>query len=342
MDRNKLISILQVYGILLVVLGHCFVLYPAKPLLFYWIYSFHMPLFFFISGYLFQYSSQRKALEISDMSWWGKNGLLWKKCKRLLIPYATISSLAFIPKILLNTFTIRPVEFSVSKYLEMLCYPLQNVIALYWFIPTLFSVFIIARLLFSVFSPDRAKINTYIILSIALGAYLYNPFQNVDENITDFFNIGGAVSYLVYFTTGIFCYRWDLIKKYLQPTLPTILLSSAISIAFITVIPDFYSKDLLSSLNGIVLSLYLCQIYEKRQWSFLNHLFGSSYAIYLFSWFPQTASQQIFIPLTHAPLWVGSLLALITGVYIPWLIYKGLIRYQKTKSGSIVAFLCGH
>ena len=172
--------------------------------------------------------------------------------------------------------------------------------------------------------------------------HLYNPLQYADENITDFFNLGGAVSYLIYFTAGIFCCRWGLIRRYLQPTLPAVLVSAALSMALVAAVPDFYAKDLLSAFNGIVLSLYVCQIYENRRWTFLDHLFGSAYAIFLFSWFPQTASQQVFISLTHSPLWTGSLLALVTGVYIPWFIYKGLMRYRQSKSGSIIAFLCGH
>lgn len=301
-----------------------------------------MPLFFFISGYLLLYTSQRKNLEIGHTPWWGKNGLLWKKCKRLLVPYVTISSIALFPKALLNAYAIRPVELSFSEYFEMLCYPIKNVIAIYWFIPTLFSIFVITRLLFSGFSSHHAKVSAYVVLGIAIIVNLHNPLQYIDVSIVDFFNLGGAVSNLIYFIAGIFCCQWNLIKKYLQPTLPATLLSAAVSIAFVTVIPDFFAKELISAFNGIILSLYICQNYEKRQWTFLDHLFGSSYAIFLFSWFPQTASQQIFTSLTHAPLWIGSLLAMITGVYIPWLIYKGLIRYKKTPCGSIIAFLCGH
>lgn len=54
---NHLIALLPVWGILLVVLGHSGfeepIIQNELSWLHSWIYSFHMPLFFLISGYLF-------------------------------------------------------------------------------------------------------------------------------------------------------------------------------------------------------------------------------------------------------------------------------------------------
>lgn len=68
--RDKQIDILKAIGIIFVVAGH-----SSSPL-FNWIYSFHMPLFFFVSGFL-RYSSQSKP--------WGK--FLIGKIKASLLPY---------------------------------------------------------------------------------------------------------------------------------------------------------------------------------------------------------------------------------------------------------------
>lgn len=50
------VSFLQTFGILLVVLGHSFYRFSADYPVIRWIYGFHMPLFFFISGYLLRYT----------------------------------------------------------------------------------------------------------------------------------------------------------------------------------------------------------------------------------------------------------------------------------------------
>jgi len=58
--NNVLITSLQAFGIILVVLGHALQIDSAfsnRLLLEGIIYSFHMPLFVFISGYLLKYTS---------------------------------------------------------------------------------------------------------------------------------------------------------------------------------------------------------------------------------------------------------------------------------------------
>lgn len=95
--KNKKILFLQCFGILLVVLGHSG---ENIPYLTKWIYSFHMPLFIFISGYLLDYTSKNGIIKINYVNF------IKKKIIRLLVPYLVISSLAYIPKYLLGKFAI--------------------------------------------------------------------------------------------------------------------------------------------------------------------------------------------------------------------------------------------
>lgn len=147
---NFFISFLQVFGILLVVIGHSRYGAPVDPWWFTWIYSFHMPLFMFISGYLLRYGCEKKNMSLFAMSWQERKFFLWKKVKRLLIPYWAISSLAFVPKVLMSRFAARPMEFSFGEYIRMLIYPWDNVIIFFWFLPTLFLIFVLIIILTSV------------------------------------------------------------------------------------------------------------------------------------------------------------------------------------------------
>lgn len=106
---NKKILFLQCFGILLVVLGHSG---ENIPYLSKWIYSFHMPLFIFISGYLLDYTSKNGIDKINLFNF------INKKIKRLLIPYFVISSLAYVPKYLLGKFALRPLELTFSGYVH--------------------------------------------------------------------------------------------------------------------------------------------------------------------------------------------------------------------------------
>ena len=85
-ERNLYIDVLKAFSILLVVLGHCIQYGAGKEYtadgaffanpVFLFIYSFHMPLFMLISGYLFAFSCKNKT--------WFK--LLVAKAKQILIP----------------------------------------------------------------------------------------------------------------------------------------------------------------------------------------------------------------------------------------------------------------
>lgn len=88
------ISFLFVFATLLVVIGHSDITLDYKKLwIFKWVYTFHMPLFFFLSGFLFFYTNPREKL-----SGLCRKRFLWKKVKRLLLPYWFVSSVIFVIK----------------------------------------------------------------------------------------------------------------------------------------------------------------------------------------------------------------------------------------------------
>ena len=333
-NKDNLVSFLQAFGIVLVVLGHSHQGAPADPLWHTWIYSFHMPLFMFISGFLLRYTNERKGISLATTP---LRGFMWKKAKRLLVPYVVISSLAFVPKVLLSRFAARPLEFSLHDYAQMLIYPWDNVIVFFWFLPTLFLIFFLVICGAHLLKHIHSEWLHGILLLALLLLHLFNPLKEIR-----LLNINGVVNYLIYFALGYYVCRYHITKHINNHLHPGLLLTGALSILFVTVIPNFWGKSLLMAANGILLSLLLGQLYVRKQWHFLHHLFGASYAIYLFSWFPQVASQQVLLALTHAPWQVGGLLAFFTGIYIPLLIYKWIVRHKKGRIGRYVALLAGH
>ena len=93
-ERIKWIDSLKGFAILLVVFAHVAERYykfdlapsatPVFQTVFNVIYSFHMPLFFIISGYLFQ-------LSYMTPSWEQKKGRFWKHWLNLAIVYTVFS-----------------------------------------------------------------------------------------------------------------------------------------------------------------------------------------------------------------------------------------------------------
>ena len=109
------VSFLFVFATLLVVIGHADITLDYRDLWIYkWVYSFHMPLFFFLSGFLFAYTYPANKIFVIKSR--------------------------FVPAELMQN----PLTFSFSSWVEsMLWYP----IGFMWFLPTLFMIFVFFSLL---------------------------------------------------------------------------------------------------------------------------------------------------------------------------------------------------
>ncbi len=302
---NKKILFLQCFGILLVVLGHSG---ENIPYLSKWIYSFHMPLFIFISGYLLDYTSKNGIEKINIIKF------INKKIKRLLIPYFVISSLAYVPKYLLGKFALRPLELTFSGYIHGFLYPWDNPIIFFWFLPTLFFIMIITIYSIRIFK-DNIKIILFFSFIISV---LSKKFIDIE-----FLNIKGILNYFFFFILGITYKRYekeiDEILK-LRNILIFIILNT---ILLVNCIVNYkFSNQLLYifiSIIGILFSLSLEKIYSEKNYKFLNHLYGKSYSIYLLSWFPQVFVRILGFQILKQDWYVVLPFSFIFGVYGPYL-----------------------
>lgn len=340
-ERNLLISFLQTFGIILVVIGHAN--YGNPDFLFrQWIYTFHMPLFVFISGFLLQYTEERKHSTLSASLQNGYGSFIVKKAKRLLLPYAFISSAVFLPKVYFSYLAMRPVAGSWNEWIHMLIYPRDNVIAIYWFFPTLFGVMVVVASLIWITTKLQWRIPVFAALGILLILHVFNPARDIF-----ILNTEGVVFYLFYFVLGIcYCHYQKLIDQRLHLNSNGIMcLGIFLSVVFLC-IHKYYDMgdwfEVVMALNGITMSISLGYFYIKRNWCFFHHLYGASAAIYIFSWFPQVASQQVLTKIIPLPWSVTMPLATISGIYISLLLYK-LIGYVKTRFryGKYIALLLG-
>lgn len=101
------------------------------------IYSFHMPLFMFASGYL--YMATRKNESYSDF--------LLRKIKRISIPYFTVSVLVVTIKLLSQD--VAYVENPITWYTYIEIFYSPSAAVFFWFIWALFILFLIVPLFVS-------------------------------------------------------------------------------------------------------------------------------------------------------------------------------------------------
>ena len=127
-EKNKQIVLLTVFATVLVIIGHSDITDNFKSLWIYrWVYSFHMPLFFFISGFLFCLSLLIEKL---------------KRTVRLLVPFLFINTIIWMIKVNLITdqsIMQHPVTFDFGSLIETTLFtPMGSM----WFLPAWFTIFI--------------------------------------------------------------------------------------------------------------------------------------------------------------------------------------------------------
>lgn len=327
--RNPYISFLQAFGILAVVVGHAFPTDGHHALLYRWIYSFHMPLWIFLSGYLLRYTAPDPLSGSCPLAGIRFGRFVAKKTRRLLLPYFVLSSLVFLPKTWLSQWAVKPVELSWTAYAEMLLIPSKNVIVYYWFLPTVFLLLTGTVLLAKLSAKARidGRISLWAWTIVALELSVFNPLGGVG-----WLNLSGVVKFSFFFVLGIaYCTYRDRIDRVLDLNHPwTALGWGATSVAAVLTGYGTLNPlcERLTAVCGILFALSLGHLYLRSGWRGLAPLDGSTYAIFLFSWFPQSALRVLLYDYGHLDPLIGVPLSALAGIALPWLLWRGWRRYR--------------
>ena len=135
--RLKEIDFLYALGTILVIFGHShssdWSRIAGTPYEYVnnFIYTFHMPLFFFVSGFLLMNSG--KIMRIGYGKW------LREKALKIFVPYCFLTAIFLFPKMRMDTGKWIDLSYIVKAFLQ----PRSNVWGHLWFLPVLFFCFVI-------------------------------------------------------------------------------------------------------------------------------------------------------------------------------------------------------
>lgn len=304
--------LLQAWAMLWVVIGHAplteptdnvefdTIAYTLSNWLFSFAYSFHMPLFIMISGYLFYRTRIARN--------WNYVEMIKEKWLRLGIPYITFITAAIIVKICLpgvnRAVDISPIGL-ISNYLN----PFNGALQEMWFVATIFIYFTIYPIY-----PLILKSNVTLLFSIIIAILLhYIPTDLLPE----IFAINRAAHFFIYFLIGITisCRQLETVIVNLR----TIIISI---IGFIIAL--FFNENLLTSIFASITFWGLSIIIDSSLSNNLFHSFRNyTYQIFLIGIFAQIGIKflygKLYYPGSYAAWW---LLCIIVGIYVPVLIAK--------------------
>lgn len=182
-NRIEWIDMAKGYGVILVILGHF-----GLEKLGYWIYSFHMPLFFFLAGYVF-----KEKLKIKDF--------VLKRIKKLIIPYIFLGLGVILFNLLImlyaNTFDLTEISRQLKSLLFQIRY--SNL----WFLTCLFSLNFIFFILLNL--GLSYTIVSILVLIMTFGGVIYYKFNGNPI----FWNIDVCFTASIFFLLG-YLYRKDI------------------------------------------------------------------------------------------------------------------------------------
>jgi fucose 4-O-acetylase-like acetyltransferase len=331
MRSNKAILFLQFFGIFLVVLGHAYVDPERRYFIKDFLYNFHMPLFFTISGFLFMLKADKYSQSPGNF--------IKRKAQHLLIPYLFISILSYGIKAMFNQYSLRPVKISFMDFIHGLIYPWDNPNIFMWYISTLFIVFVVFILFAQVYKFRNPFLNVLILIGLAIVGVLYPP---IDIRLVPatFLNYTGCLHYLVYFYLGMmFCYVKDKVPSFV---LGKLCLSIICLISFGCLLWISIAKIPVMSMGravlGILFSWSLAVLVKNHLCKLIESIAFYSYQIYLLSWFVHQAVIISCWKILGINEYICCLIGIVLALGIPLLI---AIAVQKWVSSPKIKMLIG-
>ncbi len=272
--RWEKIDALKGIAIFLVVLGHAIIYYPINlhenaicNFIFVWLSSVHMPLFFLISGFCYMYKGKYKDY-------------LFKKIKRLAIPYLVFNAIDVVPRCLFPQYvnrsrgildSIRKIFFEGGEY---------------WFLYVLFFIFLIYPVI------DRVtQRSVYRKFGVAIVVLMLNYFLPGVDDLVDRF-----IYCLFYFVIGVIIrniFGSKIFEKTYTGWFIVILAIVFVSIWLVLIklrIP--YTEVIIAIIGSITFYLFV----QYKPVSFIFSKFGEySLQLYLLNGFLLVISRTIIV-----------------------------------------------
>lgn len=308
---NKILylMLLQFFAILCVLLGHSVHIYCRDGWYFhvfytanFWldfihhvIYSFHMPLFVFLSGYLF-YVTTGKEFKLSKY--------IVKRIKRLIVPFLIASVIYYIPFLLIINPTALSNEVNIRNF-----YTFEFVGHL-WFLPALFVI----CLLFAILKYYKILSNKYLQFLLLL-ILLFFYFQEYD-NLKYCFSQIPKLSIFFYFGYVVACYKHILDKLKIY-NIKCILFFLILWILYEVANATIFSNSIVSFMTTIVsiVLFFLCSVVLSNKCSNLSN---SNIIKFV-------TSNMLVIYILHDPIMVTILKCLRWGTDINDFVISGIL-----------------
>lgn len=329
MKRINWLLILQGWAMLWVVIGHAPLGDPGagpawETALYRIAYSFHMPLFMLVSGWLFYRTrlvgSGGGSGSGSDTGW-RYGAVLRDKALRILLPGLVFSLVALALKVAFPGEMERQVSLSAGAILHTYLYPYDNALRELWFLVTLFWMFALTPIWRVVL---RRPWSQWLVLVLLVGLWFF-PLR------TGLLCLDKVCTHALWFYLGMVVSKEDFAARCLAPRLWLPLLAGAAiylvglvaGVAFAWAPVCLSVGSLLAIVGGILFSFGIALLADR----FVPRIFFSfrdyTYQIFLMGIFAQIFVKILYRhALASFPYPLVWLLCVLAGLYLPVLVAR--------------------
>ncbi|NLS12481.1 acyltransferase [Vibrio sp. SM6] len=318
-DKTVWVDYVKGIGIILVVLGHVIRGLDSAGLdIPYFkevdtvIYSFHMPLFFFISGMFFTQSFNKR----------GAKGLTFTKIDILVYPYVVWSLLQGSIEVLLSAYTNGDV--SMLRVLS-----LWSPRAQFWFLHVLFIIFALSSLIFYL----SGKRGALVLSAFSFGLFFLQNIPSVSPNFEYLYH--QFSNHFIYFTLGILYVQVTNNKVMTPLKLPfTFALSLFLLVQYVLLSEWSYTSALWFKLTVGIISIAfvikLAQLFDALRFTAIYLIGIASMEIYLIHILTGSGARVALFKLGVEQVYVHILIGTAMGILIP-MAFKSVCQFFGVK-----------
>ena len=265
MQRDNIIDTAKGFGIFLVIAGHLFIYGGGYSCV---VFSFHMPLFFFLSGYVFNTDWSRKQFYYKELN--------------LLLPYLFFSILGLLISLIVpawRNFSAKLVSLDIFYNVN----PNLLHVGQIWFLFALIDIvtfvyalnFLFKKEVFKLIAVFVAFIICFLIKRYKIGIFFGGESYRIPFKLDD------AMAGLLFFYSGIIAKKMDattrinVSKLWLRCLL---FVFSALTLVFFAKLNGMVNIDsnfnnpilfLITSFSGIVMVLSFSSLFSEKKHNFI-------------------------------------------------------------------------
>ena len=346
-DNRDLTYILlsQILGCFLVILGHSYPFITDMP--YYvdlsrgYIYTFHMPLFVWCSGFLFAYTRQADRKTFFTY--------VSQRARKLLIPYFVLSLIGIFPKYFFSSLLNDSLALDTESIVRAFLVPRENIWGHFWFLPMIFFLGCISLLIdklitrtgFSRKSVWMIVFAIFLALEFCADTSKYLLWLGVNDILR--FGWSFALGVLVYLLFG------DFQGKLKSDGCQCCIVGGGIFVFTLAVYYSYIDIDgiykrvlyMMIAVLMIYALLMLCAKWSESTNINRKSTVAQTYQIFILSWPCQLVVGIIIERILHLQWWVFIPFVFISGVFGPIIIIKIVDWFENKTKTKILSYILG-